>query len=259
MYYLITLLIYLSRLLDFLLMSLLTVLLSLLPGFVTRFFFKALYRQWSLSFVRVFGLQERIHHRFSGKLPEQYIMISNHPSAIEVIWLPGRFNVRPLSKDDVKRLPLIGRITRLAGVLFVDRSSTSSRNASVMACTHALEQKDNVLIFPEGGCYGKSLNPFHGGAFTISHRTKVPVLPVYVHYDEEDTFAWDKQSATKYILGLFFRPVNRTAHLYIYDAFYPESFASIEEYREHVFAFYKSLEKKYRYYAGEGTKAEAKL
>ena len=239
-------LLYLLRFLDFLFTSVITLLCSLLPDFMLRSFFPSLYRAWSRSFVRVFGIRERIHHMYREPLPSNYIMISNHPAGIDVIWLPGRFKVRPLSKDSFSTWPVIGSITRNAGVMFVNRENAASRNASLRACIKAVKGGDSILIFPEGGCLGKSLSPFQNGAFDISLKTKTPVVPVYLHYEEEDTYEWGDISTVKYILRLLFRPANRTAHLYIFDAVNPDAFETAAEYKSSVFAFYKSLEKKYR-------------
>jgi lyso-ornithine lipid O-acyltransferase len=222
--------------------TLLIYFLSYVPVLNRRKYFSALYRIWSALFVWVFSIRRHIHNR-SGTIPLQYILVSNHPAGVDVIWLPSAFPVRPLSKKDVLDWPFIGRIAKKGGVLFVDREKASSRNASLITCTKALRGGDNILIFPEGGCKGKQLNPFQKGAFELSIRTGIPVLPVYLFYEDQETYSWGETAAHHYIGRLLMRAVNRNAHLYIFDPFKPEDFNSSEDYRNEVFRFYTSTEK----------------
>jgi lyso-ornithine lipid O-acyltransferase len=236
----------LLRFLDFAVISILALLLSFLPYKLIVPFYHRLYRLWSLLFVKMFGVQEHIHQRYRNSLPRQYILISNHPTGIDVVWLPARFKVMPLSKYEIGTWPIIGNITHAAGVIFVKRENASSRNASLIATMQALQEGKNVLIFPEGGCYGRFLNPFKNGAFIASYKTGVPILPVYVYYEEDATYEWGDIGAFKYILHLLFKPITRHAHMYIHDAVDPKQFESPEQMKDHLTQFYKQLELKHK-------------
>lgn len=246
LYYLYYFFRYLFRTIDFILITLVALLCSLLPHFAIKGFFPRLYRFWSLSFVRWFGVIEHIHQYNDKEIPKQYILISNHPTGIDVIWLPGRFNVFPLSKDQISRWFVVGKITREAGVIFVKRESASSRHASLRAMMDAIDEKKNLLIFPEGGCYGKLINPFKDGAFRVSMAKNIPILPVYLHYEEENTYEWGDIGALPYIIRLLTAPKSRHAHMYIFDAIEPGRFKDVNEYRKFMSDFYLDKQQKIR-------------
>lgn len=126
----------------------------------------------------------------------------------------------------------------------VNREKPESRKAAMLKCLRALKGGKGLLIFPEGGCIDKHLQPFHNGAFELSKKTNVPILPVYMHYDEGDTYLWGEIKAFPYILRLLFHRGNRNAHLHIFEPLFPERFANTEAYAQEVFAFYKSVEAK---------------
>jgi 1-acyl-sn-glycerol-3-phosphate acyltransferase len=245
MFYFFTFFKYFLRILNFLVFTIIVVLISFLPSRLIIPFFAKIYRTWSLLFFKAFGIDEHIHQEHEKPIPNQYILISNHPSGIDVIWLPARFKATPLSKDDIQFWPIIGKITRTAGIIFVKRDKASSRLASLLSCYNAIENGKNILIFPEGGCFGRFLSPFKNGAFEISFKTNTPILPVYVHYEEGETYEWGTIDPFRYIIRLLFKPKNRTAHLYIFDAIYPEGHINAKAYKDFVFEYYKTLEKKY--------------
>ena len=246
MFYLINFLKYLFFGLDFILITVFIFLLSLLPKSITKNFFPSLFKTWSLFFFRVFGMKAHIHEKFQKSLPKQFILISNHPSGMELMWLPSHFKVLPLSKYEIKDWFIIGRIVDAAGAVFVKRRERASRHAASEACLEALKEKKNIMIFPEGGCYGKALNPFYMGAFHLSKESGVPIIPVYVHYEEENVYEWGDYGLIKFILRALVLPKNRNGHLYIFDALLPSDFANEEEYHKTVYEFYKGLEQKYR-------------
>ena len=194
----------------------------------------------------MFGIEEHFHEHLKGPFPEQYVLISNHPTGIDVIWLPARFNVIPLSKNEIGQWPFIGRITRTAGVSCVKRDDAESRRASLVACLHAVKEGKSLLIFPEGGCYGKDLQPFKDGAFDIAARKKIPILPIYVYYEEENTYEWGDIGPFDYIIRLLIKAKNRHAHLHIFDPIDPTGFADGEALKNYMHNYYTQLQEKYR-------------
>ena len=55
----------------------------------------------------------------------------------------------------------------------------------------AVNAGQNIALYPEGGCKGRRLfHEFKSGAFEVSMRTGVPILPVFLHYEAQDDFEW---------------------------------------------------------------------
>ena len=90
-------------------------LLSWLPRVLLKGFYFPLFRFWSRSFVRALGIDLRVHQKNTRPLPEQYILIANHPSAFEDIGIPAVFPVHSLAKIEVRDWWLVGRISMASG------------------------------------------------------------------------------------------------------------------------------------------------
>ena len=57
--------------------------LSWLPRPLTRTYYHTLFLHWCKFFVRALGVNLRLHQKNLKPLPKQYILIANHPSALE--------------------------------------------------------------------------------------------------------------------------------------------------------------------------------
>ena len=246
MFFIFNFLKYLLFIIDFFIVTVFFLLLSFLPASQTRKIFPSLYKTWSLRFFKIFGIKEHIHEKFQNPLPKHYVLISNHPSGMELLWLPSRFSVIPLSKEEIKDWFILGRIVKSIGAVFVKRKDPGSRHAASDAMLAASREGKNIMIFPEGGCYGKALNPFFMGAFHLSLEAGVPIIPAYLHYEEENIYEWGDYGLIRFMVRALFLPKNRNAHLYIFDAFYPVNYKNEQEYHDAVFSFYQNLEQKYR-------------
>ncbi|TJZ72925.1 lysophospholipid acyltransferase family protein [Chitiniphilus eburneus] len=113
-----------------------------------------LFQRWCRAFVRALGVDLRLHQHYTGRLPERYILIANHPSAFEDIGIPALFPVTNLAKAEVRHWWIVGRIATAAGTLFVQREDKDSRQAAQAALIAAVRAGHNVAIYPEGGCKG---------------------------------------------------------------------------------------------------------
>jgi 1-acyl-sn-glycerol-3-phosphate acyltransferase len=246
MSYLFSFLKYLLLGIEFALVSLFTFIVGLLPLPWIRNVFPKLYQFWSRTFLRFLGIREHVHQKYDQPIPSHYILISNHPSGIELLWIPSLFKVIPLSKEEIGDWFIVGRLTKALGTIFVKRDKKDSRHAAIKGCFDATKAGKSLMLFPEGGCYGKNLNPFFIGAFRISKELNVPILPVFVYYEEQHTYHWDDIGAMEFLSRVLFKAHNRNAHLYIFDAVYPDKYADAEAFHDAVYEMYKKIEEKYR-------------
>ena len=228
------------------LFTLLLYVLSWLPSALLREFYFRLFQSWSRTFVRALGVDLRIHQKNLHPLPAQYILIANHPSAFEDIGIPAVFPVHSLAKIEVADWWFVGRISMAAGSLYVQRESKDSRQAAGETIERELRNGKNIALYPEGGCKGRRIfETFRYGAFDISLRTGIPILPVFLHYESQDDFEWrDPQTLLDKIWHLM-TSRNRRANYYIYDALDPSQFSDKAAYAD--FAHAKYLEWQARY------------
>ncbi len=135
----------------------------------------------------VFGLEVRVE----GELPEgAEVRVANHVSYLDILALASADAGRFLSRHDVAGWPVVGRVARRCGTLFVDRESTSARALALRSLATAARRAPAVLVFPEGGTGAGPLRPFQAGAFLVARQAKVAVRPLALVYDEPAEVAW---------------------------------------------------------------------
>lgn len=189
-----------------------------------------LFPGWCRSFVRALGIELHLHQHYPGRLPERYILIANHPSAFEDIGIPALFDVVSLAKVQVADWFVVGPISRAAGTLYVDRDDPGSRQQSVEAMVEAVRGGRNVALYPEGGCKGRRLHDeFKSGAFEVSMRTGVPILPVFLHYEAQEDFEWQPPYTLPQKIWHMMTTRNPRAHYHVFAPLdprdYPDKYA----------------------------------
>lgn len=227
-------------------LTLVLYLLGYLPRVLRRSWYFPLFRLWCRFFVRALGVDLRLHQKNTRALPKQYILIANHPSAFEDVGIPALFPVYSLAKEEVKEWWLAGRINIAAGTLFVQRESAESRRAAAEELEAELKKGHNVALYPEGGCKGRRIfSSFRYGAFDVSLRTGVPILPVFLHYESQDDFEWRNPQALLDKFWHFLTTQNNRANYYVYDAIDPKQFQNKEAYDQYVYELYLKWQARY--------------
>lgn len=221
-------------------------LLSFLPKAWLYPWYFPIFRFWCRLFVGALGVDLKLHQKNISLLPKQYILIANHPSAVEDVGIPTLFPVYSLAKEGVKDWWWAGRINMAAGTLFVERESAESRRAAAEQIEAELKKGHNVALYPEGGCKGRRIfSSFRYGAFDISLRTGIPILPVFLHYESQDDFEWRSPQTLPQKLWHFMTAQNNRANYYVYDAIDPKQFTGKEEYNQHVYNLYLKWQARY--------------
>ncbi|QZA80768.1 lysophospholipid acyltransferase family protein [Deefgea piscis] len=244
MLWLIRVLIRSIALLDLLLFTLLMLLLAALPHALIHTIYPRLFQSWCRCFVRALGVQLRLHQH--APLPEQYILIANHPSALEDVGIPALFKVRSLAKIEVRDWFFVGKIAIAAGTLFVRREDKASRQAALAELIAAVNAGDNIAIFPEGGCHGRLLaERFQFGAFSVAFATNTPIVPVFLHHEAQISFEWRaNESLLQKIFAIFTSP-NPVVHYHVFPALYPADFENKEIFCETCYQHYLAWQKRY--------------
>jgi len=220
--------------------------LSFLPRSLRGSYYFWLYQYWARFFVRALGVDLRLHQKNIHPLPEKYILIANHPSALEDVGIPALFPVRSLAKEEVRDWWWAGRINEAADILFVKRESKESRHQALEQMEEALNRGYNLAIYPEGGCKGRRLfTSFRFGAFDVSLKTGVPILPVFIHYEAQQDFEWQPPFTLLDKMWHFMTTQNNRANYYVFDAIDPADFQDKESYNQYVYNLYLQWQAKY--------------
>lgn len=230
---------------DFLVLTLLAWLLALLPAAWLGHCYRPLFHAWCRSFVQALGATIHVHQHYAGSLPRQYILIANHPSAFEDIGIPAVFPVTSLAKIEVRDWLIFGRISRAAGTLYVRREERESRRAALDAMIGFLRDGGSLVIYPEGGCHGRRLHtPFQRGAFAAAHASGVPIVPVFIHYEAQESFEWKGQTLPQKILQLARAP-NRRVNMHVFDALLPQDYPDEGAMRDAALSLYQKWDERF--------------
>jgi len=119
--------------------------------------------------------------RVVGRRPDgPMLLASNHLSWIDIlvaksVWPDLQF----VAKREVSRWPLLGRITRAAATVYVDRARRRDLLRAIPELQARLAGGQSVLLFAEGTTTDGSVTlPFKSSLFEGAVRAQVPVLPV---------------------------------------------------------------------------------
>ena len=231
---------------DFIVLTCFLYLFSWLPAAFLKGWYFRLFRVWSRAFVRALDVDLKLHQKNLNPIPANYILIANHPSAFEDIGIPALFEVYSLAKIEVKDWWIVGRISSAAGNIYVRRESKESRSMAAETIRQAVVNGKNIALYPEGGCKGRRIfESFRYGAFDVSMKTGVPILPVFIHYELQDDFEWRDPQTLLDKMYHFITAQNRTANYYVFDAIDPGEFQSKEEFTEYTWQLYKNWQQKY--------------
>lgn len=118
-----------------------------------------------------------------GVMPREHALwVSNHISWIDIPVIGSLTRVFFLSKAEVAHWPLMGRLARAGGTLFIQRGSGDSDKVR-QQITGFLQQKLPILFFPEATTTdGKQVRRLHGRLLQSAIDTQTPVQPLLICY-----------------------------------------------------------------------------
>ena len=137
-------------------------------------------RLWFKKILKIIGVKTTI----KGKIKSgNYLIISNHSSWLDIIILGSTFKTTFLSKIEVSRWPVIGKITTAVDMLFINRGAKDAASLAVNGISKFILNNRNVTIFPEGtSSGGKDLLKFKPRLFASCIDTNSPIQCVIIRY-----------------------------------------------------------------------------
>src|SRR2546429_4807562 len=118
------------------------------------------------------------------RIPDHPVVYASNHSSMFDIWalaatLPG--SVRMVAKQELARVPLIGRAMVTAGHLTIDRAHPARALEAYKRAAEVIQGGTSALLFPEGTrSRTGELLPFKNAPFGLAIAAQVPVVPVYV-------------------------------------------------------------------------------
>lgn len=122
--------------------------------------------------------------RLDGTLPldRGMLVVSNHIGVLDILTLGSQIPAAIAGKAELAEWPVIGWVTRVMGVLFVERTRRSQASSFVREVRERLEAGVQVIVFPEGRTgRGPGVRPFKTGSFAaVEGSGAFAVLPLYL-------------------------------------------------------------------------------
>lgn len=110
------------------------------------------------------------------------LFVANHSSYMDILVLGTFVPARFVSKDDVKKWPIMGWLATNQGTLYINRERTAIREATDTLLPH-IKQKESLILFPEGttsdGC---RVLPFKSSFFDIAIKEDMTIQPISIAY-----------------------------------------------------------------------------
>lgn len=138
------------------------------------------FTQWARATLRILGVRLSIR----GSVPEPpAIQVANHLGYLDIIVLAACGPSRFLSKVEVARWPVIGKIVKSVETLLIDRSNYRDldRVSEEIGRVHRLGE--SITFFPEGTSHnGQEVLPLRSPLLKMPAQEGLEVCPVGITY-----------------------------------------------------------------------------
>ncbi|MCH6258306.1 1-acyl-sn-glycerol-3-phosphate acyltransferase [Puniceicoccaceae bacterium K14] len=137
-------------------------------------------KKWSSTLVSGMGFDIHV----IGTPPEKGFVAPNHQSYMDILVLSSVTNLNFLSKSEVRKWPLIGKYTEMAGTVFIDRSRKRDVANKNDAFGRAIDESVSLTIFLEGtSTNGEEVLSYRSSLLQPMVENDWPITPVYIKYD----------------------------------------------------------------------------
>ena len=133
----------------------------------------------------------RLHVSGTEKLPEgRWLLVCNHRSGFDPIvtgWALRRYGMVFISKPEIFRIPVVGRMIHKAGYLPIDRENDRAALRTILAAAERIRAGDiSYGIYPEGTRHREAeMLPFHLGSFKIAQKAGAPIVIAAIRGTDE--------------------------------------------------------------------------
>ncbi len=113
------------------------------------------------------------------------VFIFNHQSNVDLVVMARllRRDISGVGKQEIRDMPVVGKVLEACGVVLIDRKNTASAIEQMTPLVDAMRvEGKSVAMSPEGT---RSATPtlarFKKGAFHLAMQAGVPIVPVVIH------------------------------------------------------------------------------
>jgi putative phosphoserine phosphatase/1-acylglycerol-3-phosphate O-acyltransferase len=112
------------------------------------------------------------------------VFVFNHQSKADVVIMAKliRRDIAGVGKKEIRKIPVIGRVMEMGGVVLIDRENSGSAIEAMAPLVDAIRDDGKcVVLSPEGTrTVSPRLGPFKKGAFHLAMQAGVPIVPIVI-------------------------------------------------------------------------------
>jgi len=160
-------------------------------------------RTWGKSILFACGIKID-----KNNIPENshFILMPNHRGYLDIFIVAALTPAAFVAKAELKKWPFLKTGAKLTNTIFVSRSELQSLIATMNKIKASVKKGIPVALFPEGTSFkGPLTKPFKKGSFKIAAETGIPVIPMAIHFEDEND-AWVDNDT---FIGHFFRQMGK--------------------------------------------------
>jgi 1-acyl-sn-glycerol-3-phosphate acyltransferase len=160
-------------------------------------------RTWGKSILFVCGIKIN-----KNQIPENahFILMPNHRSYLDIFIVSALTPSAFVAKSELKKWPFLKTGAKITNTIFVSRSELQSLISTMNKIKASVNEGIPVALFPEGTSYkGPLTKPFKNGSFKIASDSDIPVIPMAIHFEDEND-AWVDDDT---FVGHFFRQMGK--------------------------------------------------
>lgn len=136
------------------------------------------------TWLKLCGVKTVLRGTENVKPDETYVFISNHRSYLETAIVEAHLgrHVGIISKKELLKLPVAGRLMGYIDMLAIDRSNPARAVETMREAVARIHNGLSVVVFAEGTrALPDELLPFKKGAFHLAIEAGAKILPLAVH------------------------------------------------------------------------------
>ena len=144
---------------------------------------RKLMQRWAGGLLSVLEIRLQCHGRLPTAEIPCVLLAANHISWLDVCVLMAACPTRFVAKAEINRWPILGRLSRNVGTLFIERAKRADTLRINQQISEVLERGERVTVFPEGTTTdGTRLDHFHASLLQSAVTTDALLYPVAIGY-----------------------------------------------------------------------------
>ena len=121
--------------------------------------------------------------RRQGPFPERGVVIANHLGYLDVIAFAALHRCVFIGKSEIRRWPLLGWMSTMAGTLYVHRGRGGSAERAKKGMQRGLGRRHSPGLLSRGhSSLGDTVLPFHSGLLAQAMEAGQPITAAYIRY-----------------------------------------------------------------------------